>query len=127
MRNYLPRWLTATLLVTASSCTQIDNIEDEYPGYVAINEELWRFDHSALYPFTANGELSCEDHPLVGKAVFFNPENYTNEFYVGTPLNDSAQRLINLIDVESNVPYTIKDNADLREINALGESLCDRK
>jgi hypothetical protein len=48
-------------------------------------------EYTIPYPFTVPyGEISCGYHSYFGLEVYFEPERFTDEPYIGTPLHKSA-------------------------------------
>ena len=74
-----------------------------------------------------SGEISCAYHIELGRGVFFNPVGFTDESYVGTPLNKAAADIIKLSRITPNVPYSIKKGADLSEAREVGLRACDEQ
>lgn len=99
--------------------------DDSYgSGFVTVSEKTWSESHDKPYPFTTSGELSC-GFGRFEREVYFEPKGYTNESYVGTPLNEAAQKWLKSAGISSNVPYSIKKGADLSEAIEDGMRLCD--
>ncbi|WP_227687990.1 hypothetical protein [Psychrobacter immobilis] len=114
------------LLITA--CAPATPEYDEYygAGYIGVNEALWPTEYTTPYPFTVPyGEISCGSHPAFGREVYFEPKGYTDESYIGTPLNKSAVDSLRQSNMISNVPYSIKEGADLNEAIEVGLRVCD--
>lgn len=84
-------------------------------------------EHDTPYPFTTSGEITCSDHIELGRGVFFNPVGFTDESYVGTPLNKAAADIIKLSRITPNVPYRIKPGMDLSEAREIGLKVCDEQ
>lgn len=80
-----------------------------------------------LYPFTTDGEISCGIHPEFGPTVYFDPVGFTDESYIGTPLNKAAAEFLNQAGLTPNVPHSIKKGADLSEARALGLEVCNKQ
>ena len=74
-----------------------------------------------------SGEIACSDHVEFGRGVFFAPTGFTDESYVGTPLNNAAANILKLAGITPNVPYRVKDGADLSEAIQLGLKVCDEQ
>lgn len=55
------------------------------------------------------------------------PENLTDESYIGTPLNKAASDSLKQAGLEPNVPYSIKEGADLSEAIQIGLRVCDEQ
>jgi len=108
----------------------VPSVYDEYygTGFVNVNEILWSFEHATPYPFTVTyGEISCGYNPTFGSEVYFMPKGFTDESYIGIPLNQAAVDSLKLSGMSSNVPYSIKKDADLNAAIEVGISLCDEK
>ncbi|SLJ84463.1 hypothetical protein [Psychrobacter sp. DAB_AL43B] len=117
--------LAAAILVLAACATPQD---DSYgAGFVAVSESDWYGDHYTPYPFTTSGEISCAYHVELGRGVFFNPVGFTDESYVGTPLNKAAANTIKLSGITPNVPYRVKTGVDLSEAREIGLRVCDEQ
>lgn len=87
----------------------------------------WSFEHATPYPFTVPyGEISCGYHPKFGREVYFAPKGFTDESYIGTPLNKAATSSLKSGDMRSNVPYSVKDNFDLSTAISTGLGLCNQ-
>jgi len=113
-----------------ASCMPTEKEYDEYygSGFTNVNEIWWSLDHTASYPFTvSHGEISCSVHPKFGRKVYFMPDGYTDESYIGTPLNKSASDFLEQNSMHPNVPYRIKKSADLSEAIAIGLKVCDEQ
>lgn len=110
------------LLIAA--CTPVQK-ERSGDGYVAVSESDWYSNHYTPYPFTTSGEITCSDHVELGRGVFFNPVGFTDESYVGTPLNKAAANIIKLSRITPNVPYSIKAGVDLSEAREVGLRVCN--
>ena len=125
----MSRWLVAIASVAIIGCSNADSEEDSYgSGFVEVSEATWGTDHTTPYPFTVpEGEISCGSHPAFGREVIFEPKGYTDESYVGTPLNKSAVEGLRRSNLISNVPYSIKEGADLSEAIQIGLKLCDEQ
>lgn len=114
------------LLITA--CTSVEPEYEEYygAGYIGVNEVLWATEYATPYPFTVPyGEISCGSHPKFGREVYFEPKGFTDESYIGTPLNKSAVDALNQANMSPNVPYSVKEGADLSEVIKAGLRVCD--
>lgn len=115
-------------MLLVSACKPILQEYDEYygAGFITVNEVLWPFDHATPYPFTVPyGEISCGSHPEFGREVYFEPKGFTDESYIGTPLNKAASNSLKHDNITSNVPYSVKEAADLREAIEAGLRVCD--
>lgn len=114
------------MLITG--CTPIEPEYDEYygAGFIGVDEVLWGFEHTTPYPFTVSyGEISCNYHPSFGREVYFAPKGFTDESYIGIPLNKSAVDSLRQSDMHSNVPYSVKEGANLSEAIKVGLRICD--
>ncbi|WP_298807378.1 hypothetical protein [uncultured Psychrobacter sp.] len=90
-----------------------------------MNQTLWSEKYTKPYPFSvASGEISCGSHPKFGREVYFEPEGFTNESYIGTPLNQAARNSLEQDNMASNVPYSIRAGADLSEAIKIGLQVC---
>ena len=129
MRVNMSRWLVAVASVAIIGCSSADSEDDRYgSGFIVVSEATWGKDHTTPYPFTVpEGEISCGSHPAFGREVIFAPKGYTDESYVGTPLNKSAVERLKRSNLISNVPYSIKEGADLSEAIQIGLKLCDEQ
>lgn len=117
--------LAAAILVLASCATPQD---DSYgAGFVTVSESDWYSNHYTPYPFTTSGEITCSNHVELGRGVFFNPVGFTDESYVGTPLNKAAANIIKLSRITPNVPYRVKAGMDLSEARKIGLKVCDEQ
>lgn len=126
MRINMSRWLIAVASIVIIGCSS-GNKEDEMygSGYIVVNEETWSKNYTTPYPFTVpEGEIGCASNPAFGREVYFNPKGYTDESYIGTPLNKSAVDGLKLGRLTSNVPYNIKKGADLNEAVQIGLKVC---
>lgn len=121
--------LTASLtLFLVTACAPTTPEYDEYygAGYIGLNEALWPTEYATPYPFTVPyGEISCGSHPEFGREVYFAPKGFTDESYIGTPLNQAASNSLRHHDMRSNVPYSVKEGADLSTAVEIGLKLCD--
>lgn len=124
MRIHLSRWLISLTVLSIAACTplQDDNVGS---GFVIVDEDFWGADHETPYPFTVDGEISCGHHVAFGRGVYFDPVGFTDGRYISTPLNKAAAESLKQADMIPNAPYSIKKDADLREVIALGLKLCD--
>ena len=117
--------LAAATLALAACTTPKD---DSYgAGFAVVNESTWHINNDMPYPFTTSGELACSDHAEFGRGVFFAPTGFTDESYVGTPLNKAAANILKQTGISSNVPYSVKDGVDLSEAREIGLRLCDEQ
>lgn len=93
-----------------------------------MDETQWSLEHSSPYPFTVPyGEISCTSHPSFGREVYYAPDGFTDESYIGTPLNKAAINSLKRDDMRSNVPYSIKTGADLTVVVDIGLKVCDEQ
>ena len=125
MRINMSRWLVAIASMVIIGCSS-DNKDEMYgSGYIVVSEQTWSKNYTTLYPFTVpEGEIGCASNPAFGREVYFNPKDYTDESYIGTPLNKSAVDGLKLGRLTSNVPYNIKKGADLSEAVQIGLKVC---
>lgn len=123
--------LLAVLAVLAvSACSLVtEDYDDSYgAGYVDVNENEWAGKYNTPYPFTvADGEISCGLDPQFGRTVYFEPVGFTDESYIGTPLNQAAAKTLKHADMRSNVPYSIKAGVDLSVAVNIGLKACDEQ
>lgn len=118
----------SALLLTVIACKPVPSEYDEYygAGFISVDEALWPTEYATPYPFTVPyGEISCTSHPNFGREVYFDPKGFTDESYIGTPLNKSAVDSLKQSDMVSNVPYSINEGADLSEAIEVGLRVCD--
>ena len=127
MRNNLSRWLIGILLfssVTACTPSQDRSYASKFvSGNTVVNEVFWGVDHKTPYPFTTSGEISCVYYPN-GIEVYFEPAGYIDESSIGTPLNKAAAEALKRDGMEPNVPYSIKEGADLSDAVEVGLKAC---
>ncbi len=113
------------------SCTnKVKQDNDLYKaGFVKVSESSWALGNDKPYPFTVeNGEIDCgQPHAGIGRQVFFLPERFTDESYIGTPLNKAASDSLKQDGFKTNVPYSIKEGADLSEAIQMGLRVCDEQ
>tara|TARA_R110002126_G_scaffold38679_8_gene115379 strand:- start:3230 stop:3607 length:378 start_codon:yes stop_codon:yes gene_type:complete len=124
----MPRWLIsiAALSLTACSPSQDDSYARQFvSGGIAVHEAFWPADHDTPYPFTTDGEISCVYYPDFGIEVYFEPAGYSKDSSIGTPLNKAAAKALKRDGMKPNVPYSIKEGADLSEAVEVGLSLCN--
>ena len=124
MRINMSKWLISAAVLSLTACTPVQD-ENYGSGYVVVHEAFWGAEHDTPYPFTTSGEITCSDHIKLGRGVFFNPVGFTDESYVGTPLNKAAADIIKLSRITPNVPYSVKKGADLSEAREVGLKVCD--
>lgn len=114
------------LLITACAPVEPKYDESYGAGYIGVNEALWPTEHANPYPFTVPyGEISCTSHPKFGREVYFSPKGFTDESYIGTPLNKSAVHSLRHDNMRSNVPYSVREGADLSEAIKAGLRVCN--
>ena len=123
------KWLTGLAVIALIACTPATNIDDSYgSGFVEVDEITWSEKNTKPYPFTvASGEISCGSHPKFGRTVYFESKGFTDESYVGTPLNKSAVNSMKLGRLTSNVPHGVKKGADLSEAVQIGLTVCNEQ
>ena len=125
MRINLPRWLISIAVLSLAACTPVQDERDKFvSGYVMVHEMFWFADHDDPYPFTTSGEISCVYYPDFGIEVYFEPAGYIDESSIGTPLNKAAAESLKQAGMVPNVPYSIKNGADLSDAREIGLSLC---
>ena len=125
MRINMSRWLIAVASIVIIGCSS-DNKDEMYgSGYIIVSEQTWTKNYTTPYPFTvAEGEIACASNPAFGREVYFHPKGYTDESYIGTPLNKSAVDGLKLSRLTANVPYNVKEGADLNEAVQIGLKVC---
>lgn len=123
----MSRWLTVVAFMSIIGCGTASSEDETYgSGFVVVSEWSWRIDHTTPYPFTVpEGEISCGFHPEFGREVYFEPVGYTDESNIGTPLNKAAVDSLKQSNMSSNVPYSIKEGADVNEAIEIGLKVCD--
>lgn len=125
MRINMFRWLIALASIAIVGCSSGNKDEMYGSGYIVVNEETWSENYTTPYPFTVpEGEIGCASNLAFGREVYFNPKGYTDESYVGTPLNKSAVEGVKLGGMAPNVPYSVKEGADLNEAVQIGLKVC---
>ena len=129
MRVNMSRWLTVVASLAIIGCGTASSEDETYgSGFIVVSEETWGTDYTTPYPFTVpEGEISCGFHPAFGREVYFQPKGYTDESYIGTPLNKSAVDSLNQSNMSPNVPYSIKEGADFNEAIEIGLKVCDEQ
>ena len=129
MRVDMSRWLIAIVSITIIGCSTADSEDETYgSGFTVVSEGTWDTDHTTPYPFTVpEGEISCGSHPDFGREVYFEPKGYTDESNIGTPINKSAVDSLNQANMSANVPYSIKEGADLSDAIQVGLRVCDEQ
>lgn len=123
MRINMLRWLTSLLALSIIGCTPLPD-DNHGSDFVIVNESDWYGEHYTAYPFTVSGEIVCIIHPGYGPSVYFHPVEFTDESYIGTPLNKAAAKSLKQASMTSNVPYSIKKGADLGEAREIGLKVC---
>lgn len=113
-------------IIALTACTTAQ--DDSYgAGFVTVSEKTWGANHTTPYPFTVSeGEISCGIGKF-GREVYFEPEGFTDESYIGTPLNKIAANSLERDGMSSNVPYSVKKGADLHEAVEIGLRVCDEQ
>lgn len=130
MRINMPRRLIITVVSVLIMGCNSSTTEDELygSGFIIVNEQTWGANHTTPYPFTmAEGEISCVSDAIFGRQVYFEPKGYTDESYIGTPLNKPAVDALHQANMSTNVPYSIKVGADLSEAVQAGLRVCDEQ
>ena len=126
MRINMSRWLIAVASIVMIGCSSGNKDEMYGVGYIVVNEQTWNENYTTPYPFTVpEGEIGCASNPTFGREVYFHPKGYTDESYIGTPLNKSAVDGLKLNLLMPNVPYNVKEGADLNEAVQIGLKVCD--
>ena len=126
MRIDLSRWLIGAAAVFIVACTPDQEDSDKFvSGHTVVHEVFWGADHDTPYPFTTSGEISCVYYPDFGIEVYFEPASYIDESSIGTPLNKAAADALKRDGMKPNVPYSIKEGADLSEAVEVGLRVCD--
>lgn len=128
MRNNMSRGLIAIVAsILIIGCGQITAEDDLYgAGFIIVSEQTWGANHTTTYPFTVSeGEISCVSSASFGREVYFEPKGYTDESYIGTPLNESAVNSLVQTNMSANVPYSVKVGVDLSEAIQAGLKVCD--
>lgn len=123
MRINLPRWLISLVALSIAACAPVQE-DNHSTDFVTVNESDWYGKYYTAYPFTVPGEIACIVHPDYGPAIYFHPIGFTDESYVGTPLNKAAADIIKLSRITPNVPYSVKKGADLSEAREVGLRTC---
>ena len=128
MRINMSRWLIAVASIVMIGCSSGNKDEMYGVGYIVVNEQTWSKNYTTPYPFTVpEGEIGCASNPAFGREVYFHPKGYTDESYIGTPLNKSAVDGLKLNRLMPNVPYSVKEGADLNEAVRIGLRVCDEQ
>lgn len=128
MRIDMSRWLISIAVLSVAACTAVQDERDKFvSGYVEVHEIFWAADHDTPYPFTTSGEISCVYYPTFGREVYFEPTGYIEDSSIGTPLNKAAAKALKRDGMKPNVPYSIKEGADLSEAVEVGLKACDEE
>lgn len=117
-------------LLSVLACSLVtEDYDDSYgAGYVDVNESEWAGKYNTPYPFTVpDGAISCGIDPQFGRTVYFEPFGFTDESYIGTPLNQAAAKTLKHANMRSNVPYSIKAGVDLSVAVNIGLKACDEQ
>ncbi|WP_041757614.1 hypothetical protein [Psychrobacter arcticus] len=125
MRINISRWLISlAAALSIAACTPVQD-NNHSIDFVIVNESDWYGEHYTAYPFTVSGEIVCITHPEYGPSVYFHPVEFTDESYIGTPLNKAAAKSLKQASMTPNVPYSIKKGAVLSEAREIGLKVCD--
>lgn len=126
MRIDMPRWLIVAAALSIVACTPTQDESHKFvSGHTMVHEVFWGADHDTPYPFTTDGEISCVYYPDFGIEVYFEPFGYIEDSSIGTPLNKAAADALKRDGMEPNVPYSIKEGADLSEAVEVGLKACN--
>ena len=121
-------WLiSAVVLLSVTACTpsQDRSYASKFvSGNTVVHEVFWGADHTTPYPFTSSGEILCVYYPDFGIEVYFEPAGYSKDSSIGTPLNKAAAEALKRDGMKPNVPYSIKEGADLSEAVEVGLKTC---
>ena len=116
------------LLIVACNPVGLEHDDLYGAGFINVDETQWSLEHPSPYPFTvAYGEISCASHPSFGREVYFAPDGFTDESYIGTPLNQAAVNSLKHDDMRSNVPYGIEKGANLSVAVNIGLKVCNEQ
>lgn len=127
MRINMPWWLIVAAALSIVACTPTQDESHKFvSGHTVVHEVFWGADHKTPYPFTTSGEILCVYYPDFGIEVYFEPAGYSKDSSIGTPLNKAAADALKRDGMEPNVPYSIKEGADLSEAVEAGLRLCDK-
>ena len=125
MRINMSRWLIAVASIAIIGCSSGNKDEMYGSGFIEVNEQTWVENYTSPYPFTMpEGEIACASNAAFGREVYFHPKGYTDESYIGTPLNKTAVDGLRLGRLTPNVPYSVKERADLNEAVQIGLKVC---
>ncbi len=128
MRINMSRWLISTAVLSIAACTPVQDQRDKFvSSYVEVHEIFWPADYDTPYPFTTSGDISCVYYPTFGVEVYFQPAGYIEDSSIGTPLNNAAAKALKHHGMEPNVPYSIKNGADLSDAVEVGLKACDEQ
>lgn len=120
----MSRWLVILMALSVAACTPAQE-QNHGSGFIAVNEMFWGANHDTPYPFTTDGEISCDIHPEFGPSVYFEPIGHIEDSSIGTPLNIAAAESLKQAGITPNVPYNIKKGADLIKAIVAGLKVCD--
>ena len=131
MRINLSRWLIGGALISSvAACTPFQDksyASKFISGNTVVHEVFWGIEHNMPYPFTTSGEILCVYYPDFGIEVYFEPAGYSKDSSIGTPLNKAAIKALKRDGMKPNVPYSIKEDADLSEAVEVGLRICDEQ
>ena len=128
MRINMFRWLIGAAVLPIVACAPTQNSSDKFvSGHTVVHDIFWGIDHKTLYPFTTSGDISCVYYLKFGIEVYFQPAGYIEDSSIGTPLNKAAANALKHHGMEPNVPYSIKEGADLSEAVKVGLKACGEK
>lgn len=118
------RWLiSVAAALSIAACTSAQD-NSHSTDFVTVNESDWYGEHYTAYPFTVPGEIVCITHPEYGPSIYFHPIGFTDESYIGTPLNKAADESLKRDGMMPNVPYRVKTRVDLSKAIEVGLKLC---
>ena len=118
------RWLiSVAAALSIAACTSAQD-NSHSTDFVTVNESDWYGEHYTAYPFTVPGEIVCITNPEYGPSVYFHPIGFTDESYIGTPLNKAAAESLKRDGMMPNVPYRVKTRVDLSKAIEVGLKLC---
>lgn len=124
MRIDMSRWLiSVAAALSIAACTSAQD-NSHSTDFVTVNESDWYGEHYTAYPFTVPGEIVCITHPEYGPSIYFHPIGFTDESYIGTPLNKAADESLKRDGMMPNVPYRVKTRVDLSKAIEVGLKLC---
>lgn len=126
MRIDMSRWLIISAVLSLAACTpsQDKSYASKFvSGNTVVHEAFWGIDYKTPYPFTTSGEISCVYYPR-GVEVYFEPLGHIEDSSIGTPLNRAAAEALKRDGMKPNVPYSIKEGADLSEAVEVGLKTC---